>query len=1152
MRKKLIQMLTACLLVATSARASTNVFNFDSDPSALLTVFRSGDNPTATALAGVWFPTNGSTLEVGADPSTNGFFAITQVGGGHRAVIIFDDFDNGLVVAGFKFQADVRIGAGTDNPADGFSLNYARATDPVIVNNDGSGFASSPGGEGNLPEEGTQTGLAICFDAWDSGSGDVIGLTIRVDNVIRTNIPLPTLNGACGDVTSMQTGPNTFGAISNLCWQPLYAELTTDGKLHVSYKGAALLTNYAVNFAPSPGRLIFGGRVGGANQQQHVDNIRLVTIPSSKPVVGPTTANANGFRVTISDSGNATPDTNTITLKLDGASLTPTLLTQSGGVGIGNGVTLVMYQNTGLILASGSTHTNIIHFTGSTFGGAVDVTNVFTVPVYTLLTPSHQAPAAVNTSLGGLAARVHQLPVARFPSATSVTGIERQMADGFIDPSTGLPYASITFSNNWTGDVVNWEQNAALAGAEAGIFQSDSLPPADWGDEQIPGVDTANTDNIAAEILTILDLPVGSYQLGVNHDDAFELTAGAEPRDLFGATVLATDGGANDNAGINLVVTNAGKYPIRLAWGEAGGGAQLEFYLVDFATGQKILINNRTNPVQITAYRDLAALTRPYVRWAFPAAGETGVNPGGTIIVKFEDGTAATITDGSIQIKLNGTSLPVSIANSGTTTTATANHSTVPSGSTNTLTLIYSTSAGGPFTNSWTFTAATYNVLPTDLVTAIGTGDNSQRGFVVQANQVTHGNGNTENNNEVTESQLAGLYAPNLADLSGVVSNDLFFVTTWINWNRGANDGSSPPGENGNFRSAGGYPEDPLPGVTASSGGAGTTFESVAEGVQTYVEFPTPGFYQFGVNSDDNFRLSISESAPPPVFTISGPTNTALACLSMASDPREDNGNRTRFGVPPPTVPLTAPIVYLTPGGADDPGPYPSATGKIVLLDRGGSNLGTTSTGGKVKAAQDLGAVGVIFTTPDASYGGYAGATRTDITVPVLCIPHATAASLLKSYLTNAIAVTGTIRGNPNFVVSGADYGKGDSDVLAGIFVQQAGVYPMRMAFHQGGGGGNCEFFSAKSDGTRVLLNDTAKGGLKTYRVRTAPLRFNAPKVSGGVVTFTWTGIGTLQQATALTGSPSDWSNVYPQGSSSGNTYTVAATGNRVFLRLKQ
>ena len=85
--------------------------------------------------------------------------------------------------------------------------------------------------------------------------------------------------------------------------------------------------------------------------------------------------------------------------------------------------------------------------------------------------------------------------------------------------------------------------------------------------------------------------------------------------------------------------------------------------------------------------------------------------------------------------------------------------------------------------------------------------------------------GNTENNNVATESQLAGLYAPNIATLStaggsGYLSNDLFAVTTYINWDREANDGTVAPFGLGNFTAANGYPEDALPGITGGGGGA--------------------------------------------------------------------------------------------------------------------------------------------------------------------------------------------------------------------------------------------------------------------------------------------------------------------------------------------
>ena len=111
----------------------------------------------------------------------------------------------------------------------------------------------------------------------------------------------------------------------------------------------------------------------------------------------------------------------------------------------------------------------------------------------------------------------------------------------------------------------------------------------------------------------------------------------------------------------------------------------------------------------------------------------------------------------------------------------------------------------------------------------------------------------------------------------------------------------------------------------------------------------------------------------------------------------------------------------------------------------------------------------------------------------------------------------------------------------------------MRLIFHQGGGGGNCEWFSVKADGTKVLVGDTAKGGLKAYRARTfvARPKFNATTIAAGSVTISWTGTGTLQQATALTGQASDWSDVSPPPS--GNSYTVTAgTSGNKFFRLKQ
>ena len=146
---------------------------------------------------------------------------------------------------GFSIGADLRVGGGTDRPADGFGFNFARPSDPVFS---GGEFAASPGGEANLPEEGTQTGLAIGFDEWDSGGGDVVGMSIRIDNELVTQIPFDTLNGELSDITSLQTGPigpGGAGDISALGWARLEIDVTgaaggdfVGSNVAISYKGS--------------------------------------------------------------------------------------------------------------------------------------------------------------------------------------------------------------------------------------------------------------------------------------------------------------------------------------------------------------------------------------------------------------------------------------------------------------------------------------------------------------------------------------------------------------------------------------------------------------------------------------------------------------------------------------------------------------------------------------------------------------------------------------------------------------------------------------------------------------------------------------------------------------------------------------------------
>jgi hypothetical protein len=129
------------------------------------------------------------------------------------------------------------------------------------------------------------------------------------------------------------------------------------------------------------------------------------------------------------------------------------------------------------------------------------------------------------------------------------------------------------------------------------------------------------------------------------------------------------------------------------------------------------------------------------------------------------------------------------------------------------------------------------------------------------------------------------------------------------------------------------------------------------------------------------------------------------------------------------------------------------------------------------------------------------------------------------------------------------------TDVFANLVVTQDGIYPMRLLWWEGTGGAGIEFFVVEQNyGARRLVNDrNIYFAVKAYRVVTAlpPPLFTSVSANGGNVTINWTGAGTLQEASNLTGNSSDWSNVNPQPP--GNTLTISAGSNpQKFYRIRQ
>jgi hypothetical protein len=194
--------------------------------------------------------------------------------------------------------------------------------------------------------------------------------------------------------------------------------------------------------------------------------------------------------------------------------------------------------------------------------------------------------------------------------------------------------------------------------------------------------------------------------------------------------------------------------------------------------------------------------------------------------------------------------------------------------------------------------------------------------------------------------------------------------------------------------------------------------------------------------------------------------------------------------------------------------------------------------------------VAVLETTPgDTGFPFRLGDNDPTVTIPVIVIAENYGAGLLKSYLTNGIPVQVSILGdaNPRIAEWDGPKGFGNVDVLAGFAVPAAGVYPLRLVAGHATGAADLEWFSIMPDGTRILINDTSNtNALLAFRARNAgalPV-LNAQAASGGMVTISWAGIGSLEQANLVKG---PWSTAPNQN----NPQTMPASGTMRFYRVR-
>jgi hypothetical protein len=449
------------------------------------------------------------------------------------------------------------------------------------------------------------------------------------------------------------------------------------------------------------------------------------------------TVSATPFIEIVLNDGTATVKTNTISLKLNGTNVTPSVTYSAP-------TTTISYQVTNL-LAPGSLNTVLLDYQ-DTASDSLGTEYAFNVLPYVPL-PVSAAGAPGTASVPGFIYRVAQSP-STSSGATSLTAAQAQL-DGTLANSSGVLYSN---EANLSGTGLQADTNGVFAGTyfidqyegnDGTIAFSTETPPFNLGNggalpfdgyafPGIPGMDTngtINSDNFSDDVLAYIPLTAGtSYTFGVDvwgdrvdvpPDNGYVLFCGANPRDFFstvvGQYVRTTIGstfttGGNTNT-FTFIPPVTGVYPFRLIhWAPApaaGGtsGAELAWYYVDPATTNTILINDLVDGT-IAAYRASTIPREPYVAEVSPTPGGNGFPSTAPIVVVLSDDDLK-VGSGSVKLYLDGAQVTPIITKTNTLTTVTYIPNALRTTVTNELELVYSDNAtptANFFTNNWSFT----------------------------------------------------------------------------------------------------------------------------------------------------------------------------------------------------------------------------------------------------------------------------------------------------------------------------------------------------------------------------------------------------------------------------------------------------------------
>jgi hypothetical protein len=306
-----------------------------------------------------------------------------------------------------------------------------------------------------------------------------------------------------------------------------------------------------------------------------------ITALSGGLLIGQVTGTPFSFTITATDSASSIANTNSITVKFNGAAVTPTSVTKSGGV------TTITCAAPNPPIPSGATNTISLTIKDTGTPPATVSADRQFVLLYSVLPASWAKPAGSGLN-PGFSCRAIQIDSSVTTSLDSVDWMEAILSGQYAPVASGLDNPQVV---NYYG-----------AGGPTGNFPAS-------GEDFAAAFSLAGQNNFAMEAVAYLALSPGAYTFGVSSEDGFRVTAGnyaSDKSQMLGAEfpVARAPGGTT----WQFVVLTGGLYPFRLAyWQGDGAVGECEFYSVD-ASGGKHLIGDLTDANAIQAYQFSSAL----------------------------------------------------------------------------------------------------------------------------------------------------------------------------------------------------------------------------------------------------------------------------------------------------------------------------------------------------------------------------------------------------------------------------------------------------------------------------------------------------------------------------------------------------------------